>query len=141
MSLNWDISSVEDYKTKCYIPDPEDPEKVLVHPVTESLVWLSMAVHMNEITKENCEEFYRRVSIIEMVNGTYLSNKHNDGTVEPLWMTLSAIKSHIGLRTNVTSHGWSKYSKAVMGMLRAKAERRLSEEKKSLEQKQEVDNG
>lgn len=88
MSLNWNISKCKDWKR---LADKKG------WPVTDKLVWATMAVGMGEITERNYEEFYRRLHIIEQNNGTFFL-QHNG---QPRYITLAEVKRRIGLYTNV----------------------------------------
>ena len=58
MALSWDITKVEDYKNKCWVP-VDEPGKVevsfKVHPITDAIIWACMAVDMQRITVKNAE--------------------------------------------------------------------------------------
>lgn len=79
MSLNWDISKVENYKEKA------DKNWNLL----ESLIWSSMSIGMGKLTKDNLDEWLYRLNRIELEN-------HSDRR----W-TEEHVSMFIGLRTNV----------------------------------------
>lgn len=117
MSLDFNVTKVADHEkvTTAYrwrdkdnaehvtdeLPDPSecDPEAVIRiwHPLTESLVWRTMLVHMGEITEENAAEFYARSKMASRI--TEQKPMYMDG--KPYDFTLEDVKSHIGLTTNV----------------------------------------
>jgi len=94
MSLSYDLTKIENHENLCWY-DWEDEK--LLSPVTESIVFACMYVEMGTITKANAEEFYTRYVMFCRASG--MTNKR----------TLSDIKAHIGLRTNVC--GDSRHTK------------------------------
>lgn len=87
MALNWNIEKCKNWKQL-----KSDKE----WPITNALIWATMAVQMGDITENNYEEFYRRLHIIESKNGTFL----NEPGGEPYFITKAAIKRRIGFHTN-----------------------------------------
>jgi hypothetical protein len=92
MSLNWNIEKCANWKK---LGTKQN------WPVTNALIWATMAVQMGEITQRNFEEFYRRLNIIESKNGTFLNRPGADGEYEPYFITKADVVKRIGLRTNV----------------------------------------
>lgn len=86
MALTWDATAVRDFDQLT------DDERV----TREALIFATMAVGMGEITEDNAQEFYTRLSFWEKVNGAY---RFGDG--EALYFTPEDVKRFIGLRTNV----------------------------------------
>lgn len=90
MSLDWDLSKIEDRDTVCRVTDA-DGNKVM-SPATHALIWSTMAVGLGQITEKNAEVFYARVSYWEA-----LRNIPQDERITP-----TDVQAHIGLRTNVS---------------------------------------
>ncbi len=105
MPLNWRLSKIHDYEKLCWEPDPDapnDPERNRLKPLTNSLIWATIPVGINQITEKNFEKFFLRLSAIEQVSGTFLNEIRDDKIVErPI--TLAEVKQHIGLWTNASS--------------------------------------
>lgn len=99
MSLNWDISKVENYK--------ELTENGL-NSVTNALIWGTMAIGMREITSKNWERFYKRLHILERVKGAFLVSGGN-----PVYLTKDDVKRHIGLTTNVSNETDTQFYKGL----------------------------
>lgn len=93
MALTWDARDVRDYDQLT------DNERV----TRESLIWSTMAIGMGEITAENAQEFYTRLSLLEKITGA----SRFDGDGNPLFFTPEDVKRFIGLRTNVFPK-WTK---------------------------------
>lgn len=102
MALTWNVERIADHAvitTLLY----EDGEPVIWdgekrwHPVTEALVWRSMACGFNAITEANVMEVFVRVAAWDAVNG---SGIRMNG--EPYAITLNDVRRHIGLGTNAT---------------------------------------
>lgn len=92
MSLNWDISKVENYK------EMQETES----GITDAVIWLTMAVGLGEISEENFEEFTRRAAIVQMLNGPWL--------VRGIYVTDEMIRRRIGLGTNVSDETWEEWA-------------------------------
>ena len=111
MALSWDITEVKDYKT--VTTHPTDSNKW--HPVTESLVWASLAVGINHITEKNVHDFYVRVNMYEKLFGAYLWNVEK-GSHQ--LFTLEDIQSHIGMRTNISNKTKSQFLQSLFNGVR-----------------------
>lgn len=98
MSLDWDISKVENYKEVCWV-DASDGSKLL-DPVTEVLVWATMEIDMAQITEKNWLEFWLRLS---MKDGILGEGRIRDEDGSSRSVTQGEVRAHIGLRTNVSS--------------------------------------
>lgn len=111
MSLNWDVSKVsEDVRL---VADPDGGEPVM-NPVTNALIWATMAVGIGEITEKNVEEFYTRLHVWEIALGPYLSDTDKDGNRKPYLMTPTDVQNHIGLVANVAYESTAKFRAKVM---------------------------
>jgi len=119
MSLDWDITEVEDYQNVCWIPDGEE---FRLNPITDALIWLSITTSIGTITEENWKDVYRRIWLDEKLHGARL----REGS-DPRPITPEDVFKHIGLRTNVYSKeterqfAWRLYEQAVQ-----KADAKLS---------------
>lgn len=112
MSLNWDVSAVKDGDTICWIEATEDDPmhgieagKSYMNPLTNVLIWATIAVDLPGITRENCSEFYARLHFVERLDGPLLIRAEVDG-VRPegsaAFITPEEVVAHIGLKANVT---------------------------------------
>jgi hypothetical protein len=107
MSLNWDITNVQNKDEVCWIIASEDyptrgiskGSKVL-NPVTESLIFASMATGIGTITEENASEVYARISFIEKVSGALMYR--GEGWEGLPNITPEEVQAHIGLSTNAS---------------------------------------
>jgi hypothetical protein len=88
MALNWNIEKCKNWKQLGTKKE---------WPVTDMLIWATMPIGINEITKQNFEEFYRRLHLIETTRGTFLMQP---GGRQPYYITLAEVKRRIGLYTN-----------------------------------------
>lgn len=109
MALEWDVRKVNNYKTACYSETDEVNDKgevlVRVNTTTERIVWITMAIGMREITKENYLEFATRVLMYQAVNPP-----HNK-------LSVKDIQEHIGLWTNVSNDSRSKFMHHMEGIV------------------------
>ena len=83
MSLNFDLSKIENRQSVCFDEDG------YMRPVTEAIIWTTMAVGMGNITEKNWTEFWARYEVMRRVDGT------------KTFFQASDVKNHIGLHTNV----------------------------------------
>ena len=98
MSLDWDVSKVADDVR--LTQDPETGDAVM-NPVTNAIIWATIAVGIGEITEKNAREFYTRLHAWELSLGAYLTMADDDGKRRDYLITPEDIRAHIGLRTNV----------------------------------------
>src|SRR3954463_2341013 len=98
MSLSWNVENVKDYEKVCWIGEKGDPER-RINPVTETLVFGTMAVGMGSITENNVGEFAARFRVMEKVHGAFLVK----GGGKPWYLSDEDFIAHIGLYTNVSS--------------------------------------
>ena len=131
MALNWDVENI---KEAWYIvpqseldkeakEKKENPNRVSMMGPTryeedgntyqmkgeiQTLIFLTMNIGMNEITKKNYKKFYNRLHFLEnqLPSGAYLT--YSD---EPYPYTRDMIEQLIGLKTNATNLTKSKFIK------------------------------
>lgn len=96
MALHYELGSIENYKTVCYISEEGSNDRRM-NPVTHALIFNSIAIGIGRITKDNAAEVFARTSIIERINGTLLQRDGKDVPIE-----FDDIRRHIGLSTNVS---------------------------------------
>jgi hypothetical protein len=99
MSLNWNIEKCKNWKELNVKPQ---------WPVTDSLIWATMAVGISTITKTNAEEFHRRLHLYEAQEGSYLLE---GGKPSPI--TLEDVERRIGLSTNAGSLSKTEFKKKL----------------------------
>jgi len=131
MALNWDVESVK--KAWYLVPQSEldkeakekekNPYKVSMMGPTryeedgktyqmkgeiQTLIFLTMNIGINEITKKNYKRFYNRLHFLEnqLPSGAYLTYAG-----EPYPYTMEMIEDLIGLKTNATNLTKSKFIK------------------------------
>ena len=98
-----------------------------ISPVTSSLVWSTITLHMRGITEENVADFYVRHRLYEELLGPSLINAKGEGRM----ITFDEIKAHIGLTVNVCEESWAFFAAALMERAR---ERFLPQEYKGVRQ-------
>jgi hypothetical protein len=98
MSLDWNLTKIKNSEEVCWEKNEDGTDKL--NPVTESLIWLTMAIDIGSITEENQSDFYCRIAMYEKLFGTMLSYwKDSEKISVPI--TPEDIHNHIGLSTNV----------------------------------------
>jgi hypothetical protein len=113
MSLNWDISEIDDFKNKCvYQAERDDPSAGIkkgddmISGVTDALIWATMSVGIPKITEENWQKFFARLNFYERLFSPW---RRLDG--KPFYFKPEDVQMHIGLKTNVppeTDARWRK---------------------------------
>ncbi len=94
MSLDYNLSKIQDWKNRCYIPCREDNTKVRVAPDTEAIIFATISVGMNTITESNWKEFYARDLMLQKL----YSNQRLENMLKA-----EQIRAHIGLSTNASN--------------------------------------
>ncbi len=90
MSLDYRFGEIENFKKVCF-------QKGKMNPLSHALVFATIAIGINEITKRNWIKFYARLHFWERVNGPYLLKKG-----KPFLISAEEVKRHIGLSTNAS---------------------------------------
>lgn len=90
MSLNFNLSQIQDYKVTCFNVAGE------MVPATESLIFSTLVVGIPEITKGNHETFLRRLNLWETARGYDLT-------------PAAVVKAHIGLKTNASPRSKARF--------------------------------
>lgn len=88
MALHWNITKCDEAKTQGK-----------AWPLTNALIWATITVGINKITKETADEFYARLHTYESMYGT-LMYSHHDGSPVQVETTHQDILDRIGLTTN-----------------------------------------
>ena len=99
MALNWNVEECKNYKE--LVAEKE-------WPITNAMIWATIAIDMGEITEKNYKKFYERLVVNQQLNGAYLT-----ANGEAYWMTLEDVKKRIGLYTNAGTKGQAAFSAKV----------------------------
>lgn len=116
MSLNFDLTAVKErlgeerYEFLTTSPETRGKENAKWHPVTDRLIWWTMALGLNRIEESNLAEWYFRTAFLQKIDGPEF--QYNDG--RKVYLTKQDIKNHIGLRTNVTTETRAAWLKRVI---------------------------
>lgn len=95
MALNWNVEKIDNYETVCWIGEKGSDDRRM-NPVTEALIFNSMAIDIGLITDDNAAEVFARTRILESINGGMLIKDGKESKI-----TIEDIKAHVGLSTNV----------------------------------------
>ena len=99
------------------------------HPVTEAIVWRTMSVGLGAVTEENIREFYSRSKLFDRITQTtplYLKGVETH-------LTMSMLRNHIGLTTNVTNETRRKWMARIFDYEFLTMERDADREAEQLE--------
>lgn len=110
MPLTYDLTKIADYKTRCWLSNGG------INPVTERLIFMTMAVDIGEIKDSNWREFAVRAHMLGLF----------DECVRPM-----DIKRHIGLSCNVASISNVQFKTKLDKILRREADRFIGRDEKS----------
>jgi hypothetical protein len=100
MSLDWSVTDMKNYDVLTTFVESTGNRKW--HPVTETLIWATMSVGINDLTEKNWREFYERLHLKERVMGPSL-RRHKHWNDEKNFITPTEVFMHIGLSTNASS--------------------------------------
>ena len=89
MALNWSIENCNNWKS---LKSDEQ------WPFTNQLIWVTLAIDMNEITDKNATDFYARLKVIEFCNDGLLRTEQGE-----IPFTFQHVTDRIGLHTNAYS--------------------------------------
>lgn len=101
MALNWSVKDVKNHEAICYPLDNNG--KRYLGPVTEALIFLTMAVGLTEITEKNAQEFYTRLAFYQSVFNVPEEDR----------LTYAQVRIHIGLHTNAGNQTKAQWLKRI----------------------------
>lgn len=140
MSLNWTVGDIADYENICYMIAPCDiPSQGItegdrmLNPITNALIWSTIAVDLPGITRGNAAEFFARLRFTERLDGPFLiraevDGKRPEGTAA--FITEEEVIAHIGLTANVTAKSrtaWLRRFTNDLDRLATSFDRKLAE--------------
>ena len=109
MSLTWNFDGIKDYKNVCWKKDGE------MNPVTNVLIWSTMAVGLGSITDKNVDEFAARFRVMERLEGAFLYKPNPEGKGKIDWfLSDEDFIAHIGLVCNVRNETRAKWAGRVL---------------------------
>lgn len=111
MALNYELGSIKNYKFVCYIGEEGSDERRM-NPVTETLIFGTMAVGLGGITDKNVDEFAARFRVMEKIHGAFLY-KFNEDVREDWFLSDEDFIAHIGLACNVTNETRAKWASRI----------------------------
>ena len=118
MPLNWNIGDCKDHDKLNYCTNPSAPEderEYRLMPLTEGLIWVTIAIGIAEITEKNYKDFYTRMRFAEALNGQMV-HKWDFEAEDHVDYTVDDIKRHIGLGTNASTKTKAEFVKGQIRM-------------------------
>ena len=119
MALHCNLEDIADHEVVCFIEaTADDPNHGvtkgdrLLNPVTEALIWATIAVDLPGITRENAGEFFARLRFTEQTDGPMLIRAEVDGERPKgydAFITAREVIAHIGLTANVSPLSRAKW--------------------------------
>ena len=113
MSLNWDLTEIED--SDGLFEERADGERYL-DAVTNCFIWTSLVTGLGPHWKLDdtfAPEFYARIKLLEKVGGSLLNSTDGE-TVTPYWITWDDVKRRIGLKTNAGTKTRAQFIKSAV---------------------------
>jgi hypothetical protein len=108
MSLNWNVSRIRDQSVVCW--DAADTMTTM----TEALIWLTMMVDLQTITRKNISEWVWRIQVLEHFDRYYLCNTINEAKPRRYNPSVADLVAHIGLATNASQSTRAQWLKKLM---------------------------
>ena len=144
MPLNWSVRNVKNADDVCYktatknsVYDGVKRGEEYLHPITNSIIWHTMSVGLNEITPENLDEWEKRMALAYAVKwidtSVVFAGYEDDGNIkwEPRMITRADLERHIGLATNASYETNSAWRKRVMERMEHEGLKELRHAEKS----------
>ena len=122
--LEWSLRKIARFKSNksdYYTPVVNKKgQKIFdINPITKYLVYQSMVIGLDEITKNNCDEWLIRLNFINRLYGSSLMTRDDKNAVKPYKITFEDLERHSGLKTN--SHRFTRrklVSNCVSGVMK-----------------------
>jgi len=111
MSLNFDLTGIENYKELCWEPTHRGGDRL--NPITETLVFAAQIVGVADINDKTKGEFFRRLSMLEHVGGSFVQKSTPKGSVM-LYITRKDVDAHVGLKTNADIKTKTQFNKVII---------------------------
>lgn len=136
MSLDFSVERMKNYNvlTTFVIPafksedgNREYPERREWHPVTNALVFGTVAIGMNSITKDNWQDFYNRLNMWERTVGPQLWRGDIPKDDPRNWITPLEVYMHIGLHTNASNKTEAQFLKDCYANLKERNSHKTKE--------------
>lgn len=108
MALSYQLDGIENWKVVT-----RNTEQTEMNPITHNLIWASLFLGFNEITKANYKVIFKRMFLWEKVFGA-LCYESVDEKIVPRYTTLADIKAHIGMWTNSSKMTDAAFNKAFL---------------------------
>lgn len=138
MPLNWSVKNVKNADDVCYFTATKNSVvhgltrgEEYVHPITNTLVFATMAMGLNEITEANIDEWESRLGLAYEVGWiskmvVYGGDDENGNHKwEPRMLTRTDLERHIGLETNATEESAAAWRKRVWQEVEARGKKEL----------------
>lgn len=118
MSLDFSVERMKNFNVLTTIVhydvnDPSIERERKWHPVTNALIFGTMAIGMNSITDSNWKEFYNRLNMWERAVGPQLWRGDIPKNDPRNFVTPLEVYMHIGLHTNASSKTLNQFLKDV----------------------------
>jgi len=124
MSLNYDLGKIANYEQVCFLEAPADiPSQGIMqgdrmmNPVTQTLVWSTIAVDLGSITEANAAEFFARLRLVERLDGPFLIRPEGPDGKRPegsaAFVTEDEVLAHVGLSCNVSTMTRSQWLRKI----------------------------
>jgi hypothetical protein len=134
MALHWSVANIKNSDDVCWLTatknsvmDGRVRGEEYLHPITNTLIWATMAIGLSEITAENLDEWEARYALayqtrwlspLSVWNGQPVGpNGENAHCFTERYITRGDLERHIGLSTNANDESNSAWRKRVIERL------------------------
>jgi len=108
MSLDFNVTEVYDHANVTTSPF-QWMGKPQWHPVTNAIVWATIPCGFSQITEENIDMVWQRLSRWQRVLGAFCTGENGD-----LYVTKEDVKMHVGLTTNASLKTDQEFVKTLL---------------------------
>jgi len=122
MSLNWSLAKMKNVEELCWEPDlSANGTGTKMTAITETLIFGTMTIGINSITKDNFAEFHRRLLESSMAHGVKWLVVSVEGQITHRDPTLAEVYSHIGLSTNADTKTKAQWKATLMRYIESRS--------------------
>ena len=124
MSLNYDLTKIENSEELCWKPDEENEGEFNMSIITNTLIWSTLSIGMNKITEANAKDFLVRCDLFADILGAPMYIWQGPDKIDQR-LTYQNIIDHIGLSTNASTDSKTVFLHRILKIKTERLERSI----------------